>query len=294
MHEPTTGAGTPPGLPPPPPPAAPPPPAPAPTAPVPTNPVPTAPAPLAPRSAAPPAAGQAGPGGPGGPSSTGAGPTAHARGDGEGHRGVALLLGAVAIIAALVGARSTALSNDASDLWQSSLRTEVKRSTGALEDIRYVYGSELPVAVVVMSSRLQADEMRTAAAAVTGEAAARLALEAEVASGVATAIEGSAPLVTDPAYALPGGGVDLGQRLADQRNENADLVALDPDAIATEGDHLSTKSSSMTLALLPLGFAALFGAMAQPFWRRRRLLLAAGTAALGLGAAIALMVEVLG
>lgn len=119
-------------------------------------------------------------------------------------------------------------------------------------------------------------------------------MEAEVEKGVVTAIEGSAPLVTDPAYALPGGGVDLGQRLAHQRAENADLVSLDPDAIAAEGDHLATKGSSMTIALLPLGFAALFGAMAQPFWRRRRLLLGMATGAMGTGVAIALMVEAIG
>ena len=50
----------------------------------------------------------------------------------------------------------------------------------------------------------------------------------------------------------------------------------------------------MTLALLPLGFAALFGAMAQPFWRARRLLLGLGTLALGTGAAIWVLVEAIG
>lgn len=213
---------------------------------------------------------------------------------GEGHRGVALLLGAVAVLAAVVGARSTALANDATDLWQSALRTDVKRSAAALEDIRYVYQAEVPVALVVMGGRLKAEELRTAAAATSGEAAARLTMEADVESGVVSAIEGASSLVTDPVYALPGGGVNLGQRLADQRTGSQDLVDLDPAALAEEGDHLAGKGSSMTLALLPLGFAALFGAMAQPFWGARRLLLAAGTGALGIGAAIALMVEVLG
>ena len=145
-----------------------------------------------------------------------------------------------------------------------------------------------------MSGRLKADEHTMAAEGAGGDVATTLAMEAEVEKGVVTAIEGSAPLVTDPAYALPGGGVDLGQRLADQRAENADLVSLDPDAIAAEGDHLATKGSSMTIALLPLGFAALFGAMAQPFWRRRRLLLGMATGAMGTGVAIALMVEAIG
>ena len=262
MDQPTTGAGAGPSLPPPAPPDA-----------APQPPAPVAPAVAAP---APPPV------------------TSAERGGGDGHRGIALLLGTVAIVAALVGARSTALANDATDAWQLALRTEVKRSTLALEDIRYVYQVEVPVSIVVMGGRSKADELTTAAAGARGDVAAALALEAEVEKGVVTAIEGSAPLVTDPAYALPGGGVDLGQRLADERAENADLLDLDPDALAAEGDHLATKGSSMTIALLPLGFAALFGAMAQPFWRRRRLLLGAATGAMGTGLAIALMVEVLG
>ncbi len=216
------------------------------------------------------------------------------RGDGEGHRGIAVLLGMVAILAAIVGARSTALANDATDAWQSALRTEVKRSAAALEDIRYVYQTEVPVALVVMSGRLKADELGRAASSASGDVAATLAMEAAIEKGVVTSTEGSAPLVTDPAYALPGGGVDLGQRLTDLRAERQDLANLDPDTIAAGGDHLATKGSSMTIALLPLGFAALLGAMAQPFWRRRRLLLGMATGAMGTGIAIALMVEAFG
>jgi hypothetical protein len=283
MDQPTTGAGTPASLSPPAPPGAiQPPAAPPPVAP------PVAPPPVV--AAAPvvtaPAPGQAG--------ATASPHAAGGRAEGESHRGVAILLGTVAVLAAIVGARSTSISSDATDAWQSALRTEVKRSTGALEDIRYVYQAEVPVAVVVMGGRLKADELRTASGTATGNLAASLAMEAAIEDGVVTAIEGSAPLVTDPAYALPGGGVDLGQRLADQRNENGDLLTLDPDAIAAEGDHLATKGSSMTLALLPLGLAALFGAMAQPFWRARRLLLSLGTLALGTGAAIWVLVEAIG
>jgi hypothetical protein len=283
MDQVTTGTGMPANQPPPGPPAAPPvapppgpPAAPSPAAPV--APPPVAPPPVALSPGAPPAGEH--------PHET------HA--EHEGHRGVALLLGAVAILAAIVGARSTALASSAGDAWQSALRTEVRRSTGALEDIRYVYQTEVPVAVVVIGGRLKEDELRKAAAQATGPAAASLSMEADIANGVVTAIEGSAPLVTDPAYALPNGGVDLGQRLADQRNELPGEVALDPDALQEEGDHLGAKASSMTIALLPLGLAALFGAMAQPFGRARRLLLGAGASALGIGAAIAILVEVMG
>ncbi|HYO44452.1 MAG TPA: hypothetical protein VES19_14740 [Candidatus Limnocylindrales bacterium] len=273
MDQPTQGTGTLPNLPPPAPPGV-------------ASP-PVAPPPVAPPPVVAPAGSLGQPAG-------SAGRAASERAEGESHRGVALLLGLVAVLAAIVGARSTALANDAGDLWQTALRTEVKRSTGALEDIRYVYQAELPVAVVVMGERLKADELGTAAGAASGEVATTLAMEAAIERGVATAIEGSAPLVTEPGYALPGGGVDLGQRLADQRAETPDLLDLDPGALAAEGDHLAGKGSSMTLALLPLGLAALLGAMAQPFWRWRRPLLGAATGAMGTGLAIALMVEAFG
>ncbi len=278
MDQVTTGTGMPANQPPPgPPPAAPPPAAPPPGPPQ-APPPQVAPPQVAPPQVAPPAGEH--------PHET------HA--EHESHRGVALLLGAVAILAAVVGARATALASSAGDAWQSALRTEVKRSTGALEDISYVYQTEVPVGVVVMGGRLKADELRKAAAQATGPAAASLSMEADISDGVVKAVEGSAPLVTDPAYALPNGGVDLGRRLADRRNEAPDLVALDPDALQEEGDHLGAKASSMTIALFPLGLAALFGAMAQPFGRARRLLLGAGASALGIGAAIAILVEVMG
>jgi len=204
---------------------------------------------------------------------------------------VALLLGTVAVVAALVAARASALSSDATDAWQSALRTEVKRATAAIEDIRYLYQAELPPTMVILAGRVQVEELR--AAAVTSPAASVLAMEAEIQAGVVAATEGAFELATDPAYALPDGGLDLGRRLADLRMETPDLVALDPGAIAAAGDRLGAKAGSMTFALLPLGVAALLGAAAQPFGRARRWLLGGGTAALALGAAIALAVEAL-
>jgi len=214
-------------------------------------------------------------------------------GDGS-HKGVAILLAAAAIIAAVVGARSTGIASDATDLWQSALRTEVQRSAGALQDISYLYQSEVPQAVLVMSTRLQEAELRSAAAATTGSSAQALTLEADAQAGLLTAVGTTNDLTGKEKYALDGGGLNLSLRLADLRGENPDLIALDPDAIQAKGDALAAKASSMTIALLPLGIAALFGAIAQPFGGRRRLLLGLGTSALAIGVAIAVYVEVLG
>lgn len=212
----------------------------------------------------------------------------------HGARSVALLLGAAAVLAAIIGARAAALSSEAGDHWQEALRTETKRAAAALEDTRVVYSEELRPALQVVEARLLRDEMEAAAAAAPGAAARALRIETEVQAAVIDTIERTSELATAPEYALPGGGVDLGRRLADARMAKPDVVALDPDAAMAAGDARAALAIRMMLALLPVSVAALLGALAQPFARRRRILLGAGLAALGAGAAAALAVELLG
>lgn len=212
---------------------------------------------------------------------------------GEGHRGVAVLLGLAAILAATIGVRATALSSNATDAWQSALRTEVKRSAGVLEDVRYLYQDELPPVVTILGARTKESELRAAAAKESGATADAVTREADVQAGLLAVIAPTYEFATHPAYALPGGGVNLGLRLSDVRAQNPDLVALNPDAMQVTGDALAAKAAAMTLPLLPIGFSALFAALAQPFARRRRYLLAAGSAALAFGAVAAAAVELL-
>lgn len=261
---------------PPTPPTAPPVPAAAPT---PVWHTPSAPAPAAVAQAAPPS--------PATPPS----PTA-ADGEGSSHRGVAILLGLTAATAALVGALATGAGNDAGDAWQSALRTEVKRSAAADIALGQVYQGEVPTAVEAVGLRITEGRLREAASAATGATATVLTEEADTLAGVRQAM-GTSNELMNGAYDLPGGGVDLGKRLAAVRAEDPDMVALDPQAQLDEGDALGIKSFLLTLALLPLGFAALFGALAEPFDQHRRALLAVGTVALATGALIALAVGVL-
>jgi hypothetical protein len=213
--------------------------------------------------------------------------------DGGGHRGVAILLAVTAIAAAIVAALSSGLASQAGDAWQSALRTETKRSAAAVTDIGSVYQTEIPQAVAVVSARLQEARLREAAAGAVGQVAAALTVEADAQKGIAEAVSGMVPLASDATYALPGGGLNLSQRLADVRSTNADLVALDPDAIQAQGDAFAAQATSLTLALWPFAFAALFGVMAEPFRRRRRLLLGLGTASFVLGIVIVLAVVAL-
>ena len=208
---------------------------------------------------------------------------------------MALLLGAAAIVAAIIGARSAALANEAGDAWQDALRTATRRAAAVLEDVRYLYQVEVPPAFQVVGARIQRDEMAARASGAAAPAVAdALRLETQVHQAVIDTIEPASDLATDPVYALPGGGLDLGRRLADARAGSPDALALDPDALMATGDERADQASRLMLTLLPVSLAALFGALAQPFARRRGLLLAAGTLALGIGGAAALAMELLG
>lgn len=211
----------------------------------------------------------------------------------HGHSGVAILLTLAAVLAALIGTRVSMISKSASEDWQSALRTEVKRSAAAMEDIRYLYGSEVPIAIRILEARILQDDLRTAATTATGPAAAALKTEADIQAGIIDGLKSSSNLAANPAYELPSGGFDLARRLADLRAQGPKLVALDPDGLQAAGDSLAHKAELLTLALLPTSIGAFLGVLAQPFKRRRALLLTAGAIAIAVGALVALGVEML-
>jgi len=215
------------------------------------------------------------------------------RSEGDGsQRGVAVLLGAAAIAAALVGALAAGHASDASDAWNSAVRLDLKRASAAVEDIRYIYQAEFPQAVTIMSPRSMAAAY-TAAASADPVNAPALALAANGQTNAASAMEQSIALTSDAKYALPNGGVDLARRLADVRNEKPDLVAIDPAIAQAQGDELAAKSRWLLLALVPLGVCGLIGTLAQAFRRSRTPLLALGAALLSVGVIAAVAAEVL-
>jgi hypothetical protein len=98
-------------------------------------------------------------------------------------------------------------------------------------------------------------------------------------------------LTADPKYALPGGGYDVGRRLADVRNENPELVKLDPARTAAVGDHFALRSIRLVASTVLVAGAFLFGSLAQGFRRRRGLFLGAGTVLLVAGVVAAAVAE---
>jgi hypothetical protein len=209
-------------------------------------------------------------------------------------RNVAALLAIAAILAALITARASFLSSDASSAWQRALRTDVKRSAAAQEDIRYLYQSEMPIAMKVETAAQRASFMRTAAGGASGSVRDRLLFEADLYDQVVTSLQPASPLSGRPDLAFPGGGIDLAKALADQRNQNPALVALDPEHDMTDGDTVALKARRVTLSTIPIAVGVLLGALAQPFGRRRRLLVALGAVAVGIGALAWFVVEVVG
>jgi hypothetical protein len=211
----------------------------------------------------------------------------------HGRGGVAILLTVAAIVAAAIGFRAAAISSSASESWQSALRTEVQRSAAAMEDVRYLYQSEFPIATRILQARVVQAEMLAAAQGQSGAAKQALLIEAGVQAEIISGLSPSSELATKADYALASGGFDLARRLADLRAKSPDMLALDPDGLEATGDRLANKAQLMTFALIPTSIAAFLGVLSQPIRRRRVLLLRLGAAALAGGTAMALIVEVM-
>jgi FlaG/FlaF family flagellin (archaellin) len=97
-------------------------------------------------------------------------------------RTVAVLLALAAVVGIVLGGRASLVRSSATDAWQGALRQEIKRAAGAVEDVRYVYTSEAPIAFQVDEAKIRATEARRAAARATGLTKRVLLLEANTLS----------------------------------------------------------------------------------------------------------------
>lgn len=208
-----------------------------------------------------------------------------------GGRGLAILLALAALFAATLGARASILSGNASGYWQQAVRQEIKAAAAAVEDIRFVYADEAPQAFQSIEASIRAEEYRAAADQHTGLARSVLLAAATAQDQLREVLVNTSDVARDPRYLRPDGTYDLGLRLKDVRNKNADLVAIHPDDPQAAGDRLGRQAINETAASIPVALTFLFGALAQGFRSRRRVLLILGTAALLAGVAAAAFVE---
>lgn len=207
-------------------------------------------------------------------------------------RAVAVLLALAAVVGIVLGGRASLVRSSATDAWQQALRQEIKRAAGAVEDVRYVYVSEAPVAFQVDEARIRAEEARRAAAKATGLTRRVLLVEARRLSLYAKSLgEGVQQGLADPRFRTKSGGFDAARRLTEQRRKFPDLVRIDPESDQGRGDRASRHAFLEIGATIPAAFAFMLGAFAEAWRRRRRALLVLGFVALLAAVVLGVVVE---
>jgi hypothetical protein len=205
---------------------------------------------------------------------------------------VAVLLACAAVVAAIIGARAALVGDDGSDTWHSAVREDVKAGAALVEDVRFVYTEDAPLAFQVSEGNIRAEEAHREARGTSGLTREILVAHAGAFEGVVRTIEQASKLAKDPDYELEDGGYDVLRRLEDVRNENPDLVEIDADATEQEGSDLNYESALLVASTLPAGLAFLCGALAHGFPSRRRWLVPLGFALTGISLVLAVIVEV--
>src|SRR5919201_4367704 len=131
------------------------------------------------------------------------------------HGGVAVTLAAAAVLASALGARAAIALGSGGEELQSAVRTEVKSGAAIVEDVRFVYQDEAPVAYRVARSQVLAQELRRAASRQTGIARAETLVDAQAQTEVSQALRRASSIAKNPRYRSSDGGFDVGHRLAD-------------------------------------------------------------------------------
>jgi hypothetical protein len=153
-----------------------------------------------------------------------------------------LLQTAVTVLVAAALAIAALIASGASDSWQSSVRQDVKRSAGVVEDVRSVYSDEAPLGLDVALSDARA-RRGTDDDALT---------DRQVVFAMRKAYRGKDHLIADDRYLRASGGYDVPRRLADVRAEYATGSRLDPEDAARAGDDKRRLSALIALVAVPL------------------------------------------
>jgi hypothetical protein len=210
----------------------------------------------------------------------------------RGSRGVAALLAASAVAAAVLGAVASFAASDANESWTNSQIREGQRSSVTVNFAFGLYAGDGAAAVEVAQSRLLAARLRAAAA--TERGAVRVSLLAEVRAQRDTA--------RALAFTLPGmgrrfrlgAGYDMGALLLRSQRVSLYRFADSPELEAREGDRQAARGVSAVLVTIPVSVAFLLATLGQAFERRRRVFLLLGWAVLGAAVLAGALVVVTG
>jgi hypothetical protein len=205
---------------------------------------------------------------------------------------VAILLALAAVMAAIAGTRASFTASSAGDARQSAVREQVKRAAATVENVRYVYFAQAPVAFRASIHGVLADELEVDLRRVSGSVRSLLAVEASAQRQTAEALREGIEAAVGSEF-RSGDGYDLARFLASEEAQYPDLLALDPDGWQARGDDLGRRAAFEVGVTIPVAVAFLFGALGQGFVRRRRLFLGIGTFFLIASVGLAVAVEVM-
>ena len=218
-------------------------------------------------------------------------PTA-ARGRSTGF-GVAFLLAAAAIVAAIITARASVLGGQATDLWQQSVREEERRGALLSLGVRYAYGEEGDVAFMIATSQTRADALEDAAASAPPDIAERLTAESQVHAQVAESMRTSVQIAERPAVHARRRAATTCRRASRTTGPRAVTTrSADPVVTIALADETSAHAVRILAVAIVVGVVFLLGSLAQALRSRRRALLIAGWTTLGAAVVIAIAVEV--
>ncbi len=176
---------------------------------------------------------------------------------------------AVTVLLALLLAAATWSSSQASGDWQRATREEARSTAARVEIVRFVYQSELPLAVGIAQARVRRDAIRSLGVegdpVVAGEAATTDRLVAQLQMN---ADQSSNGLAHSDDYTTPDGGYDVPRRLGDLLLADQ-VTALDLSVASMRaGDRWARWARGW--ALLALAVAAAHVVMTAAHSRRRR------------------------
>lgn len=177
---------------------------------------------------------------------------------------------AVTVMLALFLAAATWSSAKASGKWQQATREEARSTAARVETVRFVYQSELPLAIGLAQARVRRDAVRGLTAEgepeVAGEAATADRLVAQLQMNAGQTSNG---LAHGDDYLTPDGGYDVPRRLGDELHTDQ-VSALDT-SVATMAAGDGWARWSRGCALLALAVAAAYVVQSAVRSRRRRL-----------------------
>ena len=173
------------------------------------------------------------------------------------------------LLAVLLGA-ATWSSAKASGYWQQATRQDGRSSALRAESVRYVYQSELPLAIGIAEARVRRDALRDLGDVNDAEVAGAVAAADQLIMQLQQASDQSSNgLARGDAYATSDGGYDVARRLGDElRDEQVTAYDMSADTMQV-GDWWARRAKGWALLALAITGAYVVASAVRSRRRRR-------------------------